>query len=108
MGFNELVREDKEELRVLQGGKYQIFLEDAGSKNSSCYPVSAFHMFVHLYFPQSYLPTLNIGPKEAISNSPNFSLSDMSIFFEVVNKSPPEVSQHSPPPLKSKDTLLAA
>ena len=81
VGFNDLVREDKEELGVLQGGKYQIFLEDAGSKNSSCYPISAFHMFVHLYFPQSYLPTLNIGPKEAISISPNFSLSDMSIFF---------------------------
>lgn len=31
MGFNELVREDKEELEVLQGGKCKIVLEDAGS-----------------------------------------------------------------------------
>ena len=81
MGFNELVREDKEELGVLQGGKCQIFLEDAGSKNNSCYPISASHMFVHLCLPQSYLPTLSISPKEAIPISPNFSLSDMSIFF---------------------------
>ena len=81
MGFNELVREDKEELEVLQGGKCQIVLEDARSKNNSCSPISAFHMFVHLYLPQFYLPTLNIGPKEAIHISPNFSLSDMSVFF---------------------------
>ena len=79
MGFNELVREDKEELEVLQGGKCQIVLEDAGSENNSCSPISAFRMFVHLYLP--YLPTLNIGPKEAIHISSNFSLSDMSVFF---------------------------